>query len=150
MTLVDQTQTILIVDDSADDDDAAGRALCRDKNLKNPLGRCEDGRQALDYLHRRGPHSDLGLADRPNIILLDLNMPGIDGRRVLAEIKADAELKRIPVIVMTNADDQRDITDCYEPGANTHIRKPLDWTVFFKAMRRLKADRFEVAILPRA
>lgn len=149
MTPINVSQTILIVDDSDDDYDATVRALCKDKNLKNPLYRCEDGKQALDYLFRRGAYSDLCLADRPGIILLDLNMPGIDGRTVLAEIKGDVELKRIPVIVMTNSDDERDIRICYEIGANTYIRKPLNWTGFFEAMRRLKEYWFEIAILPK-
>lgn len=149
MNHVSVSQTILIVDDSDDDYDATVRALCKDKNLKNPLHRCEDGKQALDYLFRRGAYSDLGHADRPGIILLDLNMPGIDGRKVLTEVKNDAELKRIPVIVMTNSNDQRDIEDCYAIGANTYIRKPLDWSGFFAAMQRLKEYWFEIALLPR-
>lgn len=150
MTRVDSTQTILIVDDSDDDYDATVRALRKDKNLKNPLRRCEDGRQALDYLFCRGAYREPKAAERPGIILLDLNMPGIDGRKVLAEVKGDANLRSIPVIVMTNSDDERDIEDCYEMGANTYIRKPLNWSSFFEAMQRLKEYWFEIAILPKS
>jgi CheY-like chemotaxis protein len=149
MPLVDQTQTILIVDDSDDDYDATVRALCKNNNLQNPLRRCEDGHQALDYLYHRGPYQNFGESDRPGIILLDLNLPGIDGRKVLAEIKGDAQLKRIPVIVMTNSDDERDIQVCYDIGANTYIRKPLNWPGFLEAMQRLKEYWFEIAILPK-
>ncbi len=148
MNRVNQSQTILIVDDSDDDYDATVRALCND-NLKNPLHRCEDGKQALDYLYRRGAYQGMSLNDRPGIILLDLNLPGIDGRRVLAAIKNDSELKCIPVIVMTNSNDERDIQACYQMGANTYIQKPLNWTGFFEAMQRLKEYWFEIAVLPR-
>lgn len=150
MNRMDSTQTILIIDDSDDDFDATVRALRKDKNLKNPLHRCEDGMQALDYLFQRGLYQEPGTAVRPGIILLDLNMPGIDGRHVLAEIKNADDLKSIPVIVMTNSNDQRDIEDCYDMGANTYIQKPLNWSSFFEAMQRLKEYWFEIAILPKA
>lgn len=149
MNSVTTTQTILIVDDSDDDFDATVRALTKDKNLKNPLHRCEDGKEALDYLFRRGQYQEPDAAPRPGIVLLDLNMPGIDGRQVLAEMKGDAALKRIPVVVMTNSNDERDIGDCYDIGANTYIQKPLNWARFFEAMERLKEYWFEIAILPK-
>ncbi len=149
MNVIPPSQTILIVDDSDDDYDATARALQKGKNLKNPLYRCEDGGQALDYLYRRGPYSSLTLADRPGIILLDLNMPGIDGRKVLAEIKNDAGLKSIPVVVVSNSNDERDIEACHGLGANTYIEKPLDWVVFFEAMLRMREYWLEIAILPK-
>jgi CheY-like chemotaxis protein len=149
MKLIENAQTILIVDDSDDDYDATARALQKDKNLSNPLRRCENGRDALDYLRREGRFAPPVDAPRPGIILLDLNMPGVDGRRVLSEIKSDGELRSIPVIVMTNSNDQRDIDACYEIGANTYIQKPLDWPGFFKAMHRLKEYWFQIAVLPR-
>lgn len=150
MARLDPTQTILIVDDSDDDYDATVRALQKGKNLRNPIHRCEDGQDALNYLFGRGRYASSEARPRPGIILLDLNMPGIDGRRVLAEIKNNQELKSIPVVVMTNSDDERDIEDCYEIGANTYIQKPLNWTGFFDAMQRLRQYWFEIAILPRA
>ncbi len=149
MTPIASSQTILIVDDSDDDYDATTRALQKDRNLKNPLYRCETGGQALDYLYRRGPYSGLASADRPGIILLDLNMPGIDGRKVLTEIKNDAELESIPVIVVSNSNDEQDIEACYELGANAFIEKPLSWTVFFEAMQKLGEYQIEIAILPK-
>lgn len=150
MQPVSTSQTILIVDDSDDDYDATERALRKDKNLKNPLHRCEDGKEALEYLFRRGRYQEPDAAPRPGLVLLDLNMPGVDGRQVLAEMKVDAELKRIPVIVMTNSGDERDIGACYDIGANTYIQKPLNWTGFFEAMQRLKEYWFEIAVLPKA
>lgn len=150
MSYISATQTILIVDDSDDDYDATVRALTKGKSLKNPIHRCEDGQESLDYLFRRGRYAEQDVAPRPGIILLDLNMPGVDGRSVLEEIKQDSDLKKIPTIVMTNSDDQRDINACYAMGANTYIQKPLDLVSFFDAMARLKEYWFEIAVLPKS
>lgn len=145
---LDQKQTILIVDDSDDDYEATARALQKGKNLANPLARCKDGQEALDYLHGEGAYAPPNKPVRPGIILLDLNMPGLDGRAVLKEIKNDPELRKIPVVVMTNSNNERDIEECYQMGANTYIVKPLNWTGFFEAMSRLKEYWFEIALLP--
>ena len=150
MRPIDSSRTILIVDDSDDDYDATVRALRKDKTLKNPLRRCESGGEALDYLYRRGRYAPPAEAPRPGIVLLDLNMPGIDGRQVLSTVKSDAGLRPIPVIVMTNSDDERDIAACYEIGANTYIQKPLDWPGFSEATRCLREYWFETAALPEA
>ncbi len=150
MNNVTATQTILIVDDSDDDYDATVRALTKGQNLKNPVRRCESGQEALDYLFCRGRYSEPNNAPRPGIVLLDLNMPGIDGRSVLEEIKRDDDLRSIPTIVMTNSGDERDIEACYDMGANTYIRKPLDLLSFFDAMARLKEYWFEIAVLPKS
>ena len=150
MNSVKASQTILVVDDSDDDYDATVRALTKTASLKNPIHRCEDGDETLDYLYQRGRYADAGAAPRPGIILLDLNMPGIDGRRVLQQIKSDAELRSIPTIVMTNSDDERDINACYDLGANTYVRKPLNWPSFLDAVMRLKEYWFEIAVLPKS
>ncbi len=150
MNCVTTIQTILIIDDSDDDYDATVRALVKGTNLKNPIHRCEDGKESLDYLFRRGRYSGPEAAPRPGIILLDLNMPGIDGRKVLDEIKNDPGLRSIPTIVMTNSDDERDINACYDMGANTYVRKPLNWANFLEAMSRLKEYWFEIAVLPKS
>lgn len=150
MNVLTASQTILIVDDSDDDYDATVRALTRGKSLKNPIHRCENGRQALDYLYHQSDYAAPHEAPRPGIILLDLNMPGMDGRSVLEEIKRHEELKSIPTIIMTNSDDDRDISTCYEMGANTYIRKPLNLPSFFEAMARLKEYWFEIAVLPKS
>jgi len=149
MIHVDASQTILVVDDSDDDFDATVRALTQEDTLQNPIRRCENGQDALDYLHRRGDYAAPEAAPRPGIILLDLNMPGIDGRRVLEEISKDPELKRIPIIVLTNSSDDRDISACYAMGANTYIQKPLNWDRFFNVMARLKEYWFGIAVLPK-
>ncbi len=149
MMLNGSPQAMLIVDDSDDDYDVTIRALKRGEALKNPIYRCEDGEEALEYLFRQGRYSDPSSAPRPGIILLDLNMPGVDGRQVLQEIKNDDSLKTIPVLIMTNSNDERDVKDCYMMGASTYIQKPLDWPGFMAAMQRLKEYWMEIAILAR-
>lgn len=150
MNCVTFCQTILIVEDSDDDYEATTRALIKGTNLKNPIRRCENGEETLDYLYQREQYAEPGAAPRPGIILLDLNLPSIDGRSVLETIKNDAELRTIPTIVMTNSDDERDINACYKLGANTYVKKPLNIAVFFEAITRLKEYWFEIAVLPKS
>jgi two-component system response regulator len=117
--------------------------------LKNEVIHCEDGDAALDYLFRRADYADPAKSPKPGIILLDLNLPGTDGRDVLEQIKSDAALRQIPVIVLTTSIDERDIEGCYRMGANSYIQKPVDIDGFFHAIQTLKDYWFEVVILPR-
>lgn len=138
---------ILVVEDSPEDYEATRRALERSR-LKNPLHWCQDGDEALDYLKRRGRYQDPSASPRPALILLDLNLPGTDGREVLDEIKRDENLKLIPVIVLTTSSDERDIEACYEDGANSFVHKPVEPTRFFEAIQRLQEYWLEIALLP--
>lgn len=133
-------QSILIVEDSEDDFDATRRAFGK-ANLRNPIARAESGEAALSYLNSAPQH--------PGLILLDLNMPGLDGRQTLRIIKENDTLKQIPVVVLTTSDDERDISACYELGANTYIQKPVDFDGLIAAIRRLKEYWFEIALLPK-
>jgi two-component system, response regulator len=146
VTAIKANQVILIVDDSDDDYDATVRALRSGGNLTNPIHRCENGKQALDYLFRRIPHEQ----PSPGLILLDLNMPGVDGRRVLAEVKGNEGLRRIPIIVMTNSEAERDVEACYQLGANTYVRKPFDFPNLCKTIQCIKEYWFEIASLSKA
>jgi CheY-like chemotaxis protein len=148
MRTQDTNKTILIVEDSPEDFEASKRAF-RKAGLKNEIFHCEDGDEALDFLYQRGPYTDAAKAPRPAIILLDLNLPGTDGREVLQDVKANQELRDIPVIVLTTSDDERDIEACYRYGANSYIKKPVDLEGFFRAITMLKEFWFEIAILPR-
>ncbi|MEO6193657.1 MAG: response regulator [Thermoanaerobaculia bacterium] len=139
------TQPILLVEDSPEDFETTQRAFRR-SGLKNPILRCADGDDALDFLFHRGSHAD---APRPGVILLDLNLPGTDGREVLSEIKANDDLKQIPVIVLTTSADERDVQACYQAGASSYIQKPVDVEGFMKAIERLNDYWFEVVILPK-
>ncbi len=136
-----ETQPILIVEDSEDDFYATRRAFTK-ANLYNPIMRAASGEAALDLLNKRGEA-------KPGLILLDLNMPGIDGRRTLEIIKSDSALKAIPVVILTTSADERDIQTCYTLGANTYIQKPVDFDGLIEAMKRLKGYWFEIALLPK-
>lgn len=136
-----ESQPILIVEDSPDDFDAAKRAFTK-ANLRNTIHHAVSGEDALAYLR-----ADTG--PKPGIILLDLNMPGLDGRKTLEIIKKTESLKSIPVVVLTTSDDERDVRACYEFGANTYIQKPVDFDGLISAMKRLKEYWFEIAVLPK-
>jgi CheY-like chemotaxis protein len=142
------TQTILMVEDSDDDFFAAQRTF-KKAGLNNPIRRCETGDEAADYLFRRGAFSDPALAPSPGIILLDLNLPGLDGRDVLRQVKADPSLRRIPVIILTTSNAEKDVEQCYDDGANSYVQKPVDIHGFVLAITRLKDFWFEIAILPK-
>ena len=141
-------QPILIVEDSPEDFEATSRAFRR-AGLRNPMLHCASGDDALDFQHRRGEYRDPARAPRPGIILLDLNLPGTDGREVLQEIKKSEPLSAIPVIVVTTSADQRDIDACYRAGASSYIQKPVNLDGFMRAIQRLHDYWFEVVILPR-
>jgi CheY-like chemotaxis protein len=141
-------QPILLVEDSLEDYETTVRSLQK-AGLKNSIIRCVDGDDALDYLHTRGVYADPDSAPRPGIMLLDLNMPGTDGREVLEEVKRDPSLKTIPIIVLTTSSDERDIEECYQLGANSYIQKPVDLDGFVQSMSRMKDYWFEVVILPK-
>ena len=116
--------TILMVDDDPDDR-LLFKEACEEVRLRNPLEFLENGEQLLDYLKRRGSYSDLEGTPYPGIILLDLNMPLKDGREALEEIKADSDLRHIPVIILTTSKDEDDILSSYGLGASSYIVKPI-------------------------
>src|ERR1700744_3763739 len=121
-----QSQSILLVEDNQDDYEATSRAF-KKANLRNPIVWCKSGQDALTFLKQEGArkHADNDL--RPGLILLDLNMPGMDGRKTLGVIKQDESLKQIPVIILTTSADERDIQSCYQTGANTYVQKPVSF-----------------------
>jgi two-component system, response regulator len=139
---------ILLVEDNEDDYEATLRSF-RKNRFVNPIKWCRNGQEALDYLRGKEDIAD-ALAEKPDLILLDLNMPGIDGRHVLNIIKADAKLQSIPVIVLTTSTDAKDIAECYSMGANSYIQKPLSLEGLTDAIRIITDYWFEVAILPRS
>jgi CheY-like chemotaxis protein len=140
-------QPILLIEDSPEDCTATIRAFQR-AGLKNEIVHCSDGDDALDYLFRKGEYADPTQSPEPGIILLDLNLPGTDGREVLERLKADTTLRQIPVIVLTTSMDERDVISCYTMGASSYIQKPVDVDGFFQAIQTLKDYWFEVVILP--
>lgn len=145
---MNESQIILIVEDSDDDFFATMRAF-KTVSLVNSVRRCTSGDQALDYLLQRGEFSTPGTASRPGIILLDLNLPGTDGQELLRTIKANQDLLKIPVIVLTTSGTQKEIEQCYAAGANSYIQKPLDLTGFIHEITRLCEDWLKVSISPK-
>jgi two-component system, response regulator len=138
---------ILLVEDSIDDYDAAMRSF-KAAHLDNPIHWCKSGQEALDYLQHAGTQAQAPLRVTPALILLDLNMPGIDGRKVLATVKQDPALKKIPIVILTTSSDERDVTHCYELGASTYIEKPVDFDGLIGAVSRIKDYWFGIALLP--
>lgn len=120
-----QTQPLLVIEDS-DEDFATFERVIRKSSLFQQIYRCTNGDDALDFLRQTGDYTDSDNAPRPGMILLDLNLPGTDGREVLEEIKQDAILKVIPVVVFTTSDNPRDVAGCYQCGANGYVVKPID------------------------
>ena len=108
----------------------------RDAGLANPIHHFSDGQAILDYLFRRGagPHRDL---DRCYVLLLDIRMPKVSGSEVLRQMKSNAELRKLPVIILTTTDDPREVIRCHELGCNVYIQKPVDYDKFSEAIRRL-------------
>jgi two-component system, response regulator len=143
-----RSQSILLVEDNQDDYEATCRAF-KKANLFNPIVWCKSGRDALDYLKQEGAYREPRKVARPGLVLLDLNMPGMDGRKTLEAIKQDDALKRIPVIILTTSSDERDIQACYQTGANTYVQKPVSFEGLIEAIKRLKAYWFEIALLPK-
>jgi len=143
-----ESQLLLIVEDNDDDYFATMRAF-KKANLANPVRRCTNGDQALDYLLQRGEFSAPEAAPRPSFILLDLNLPGTDGREVLRAIKANQDLLKIPVIVLTTSNAEQDIEQCYAVGANSYVQKPVDFEGFIRAVARLSDYWFNISILPK-
>lgn len=142
-----RSQSILMVEDSEDDYEATIRAF-KKVNLQNPIFWCKSGRDALNFLKHEGSYKD-SKVEKPGLILLDLNMPGVDGRKFLQLAKDDVSLKSIPVIILTTSDDERDVTACYQAGANTYVRKPVTFDGLIEAIKRLKEYWFEIALLPK-
>lgn len=135
---------ILLVEDNEGDVELTREALAQAK-LKNNLHVAEDGLQALQFLRREGGHAS---APRPDLILLDLNLPRLDGREVLAEIKADPQLRKIPVVVLTTSQAEEDIVRSYDLHANCYITKPVDFDQFMKVVQSVHEFWVTVVKLP--
>ncbi len=135
---------ILLVEDNSGDARLTLEAL-KETRLYNKLQHVADGVEALAYLRREGRHAN---APRPDLILLDLNLPRKDGREVLAEIKADQELRRIPVVVLTTSQSEEDISIAYDLNANCYVAKPVDLDNFIKVVRIIEEFWLNIVKLP--
>jgi two-component system, chemotaxis family, response regulator Rcp1 len=135
---------MLLVDDNPGDVDLTLKAL-KEGRLENTISVAVDGEDALAYLRREGRHAE---AQRPDLILLDLNLPRMDGREVLAAIKDDKSLGKIPVVVLTSSAAERDIVESYQLQANCYVTKPVDADKFLVVVKTLEQFWLEVAQLP--
>ncbi|WP_329454534.1 response regulator [Streptomyces sp. NBC_01497] len=132
---------VLLVEDDAGDE-LMTREAFEDNKIRNTLHVVRDGQEALDFLYRLAPHED---APRPDLILLDLNLPRYDGRQVLERIKTDPEMALIPVVVLTTSSAEEDILRSYKLHANAYVTKPVDLDQFIAAVRQI--DEFFVTVV---
>jgi CheY-like chemotaxis protein len=145
MTIDGRPIEILMVEDNPGDVRLTQEAL-KEYKIMNNLQIVEDGEQAMKFLRQQDPFQD---APRPDLILLDLNLPRMDGREVLQEIKNDPELKRIPTVVLTSSEAEEDILQSYDLHANSYITKPVDFDQFAKVIKVIEEFWFTVVELPR-
>jgi CheY-like chemotaxis protein len=138
---------LLIVEDSDEDFAVFQRFLDR-ASFAIPVYRCVNGDQALAFLSQTGDYAEPSLAPRPGLIVLDLNLPGTDGREVLCQIKRNDRLKTIPVVVFTTSSNPKDIAACYQKGANSYIVKPIDFSQLKTLIPLLLEYWFTVSALP--
>jgi CheY-like chemotaxis protein len=127
---------ILLVEDNPDDEALTRRALQK-HNLQNELVVARDGQEALDYLFGAGAYAGRDLQEMPQLVLLDLKLPKIDGLEVLRRLRADERTKLLPVVILTSSNEERDLLGGYSLGANSYVRKPVDFTEFTEAARHL-------------
>jgi CheY-like chemotaxis protein len=139
-------ETLRVVDVLLVEDDPGDVVLIREafefNKVRNALHVATDGVEALDFLYRRGAHAD---APRPDLVLLDLNLPRKDGREVLAEVKADPQLRTIPIVVLTTSEAEEDILRSYDLHANAYVTKPVDFDRFIEVVRLI--DDFFVTVV---
>lgn len=135
---------MLLIEDNPGDARLAIEAL-KDAKVHNNLHWVQDGVEAMDFLRRKGNYSD---APRPDVILLDLNLPKKDGREVLADVKADEDLRRIPVVILTISDAEEDVIKTYNLHANCYIRKPIDLDQFVAVVKAIEDFWLTIVKLP--
>ena len=129
-------KTILLVEDNPDDEALTLRALTKN-NILNPVTIVRDGAEALDYLFCQGTYAGRDASLQPAVTLLDLKLPKVDGLEVLKRLRADARTRLLPVVILTSSKEEQDLITGYQLGANSYIRKPVDFTQFMEAIRQV-------------
>lgn len=132
-----QKKTILLVEDNPDDEALTLRSLNRN-NIVNEIVVTRDGAEALDYLFCTGKYSGRDESGQPEVVLLDLKLPKLDGLEVLRRIRADERTRLLPVVILTSSDEEPDMVESYQLGANSYVRKPVDFSHFAEAVRQLE------------
>ncbi len=132
-----EMKTILLVEDNPDDEALTMRSL-RKSNIVNDVVVARDGAEALDFLFSRGAYAGRDGKRMPELILLDLKLPKVDGLEVLKQIRSNPKTSLLPVVILTSSDEDRDLVDSYKLGANSYVRKPVDFVQFAEAVRQLE------------
>ena len=138
---------VLLIEDNPDDADLTIRAFSRHR-FTNDMLHVTNGRQALNFLFGRDDYSSRGNAPLPSVVLLDLKLPQVHGLEVLRAIRAAERTRNLPVVVLTSSNDRRDIIECYESGANSYVRKSIDYNEFSNAIRQLVNYWLTLNVLP--
>lgn len=131
-----EEKIVLLVEDNADDEELTIRTLQKN-HLKNKIVVVRDGVEALDYLFATGKYKDRDLSVTPVLIMLDIKLPKLNGLEVLKKIKSDSRTKFIPVVILTSSDEEKDLIESYQLGANSYVRKPVDFAEFQNSVRQL-------------
>ena len=134
--MIAKDETILLVEDNPDDVELTKRAF-RKNNIANNLVVADDGIKALDYLFCRGTYADRNIKDTPRLILLDLKLPKMDGLQVLERLRAEEATRLVPVVILTSSKEEQDLISGYKSGANSYVRKPVDFIEFVAAVRHI-------------
>ena len=129
-------RVILLIEDNPDDEELTLRALAK-SGINNKVVVCRDGADALNYIFGRGDYKGRDPADYPAITLLDLKLPKVDGLEVLRQMRADARVRLVPVVILTSSSEEKDIVQGYGLGANSYVRKPVKSELFIEAIRQL-------------
>ncbi len=145
---MNDTKSLLLVEDNPDDEDLTLRALRRG-GIANDVAVAHDGAEALDYLHGTGRHAGRDLSRMPAVVLLDLKLPKLSGIEVLKRIRGDARTRALPVVVLTSSSEDEDMIRSYENGANSYVRKPVNFAEFTKAVGELGMYWLLLNSLPR-
>ncbi len=132
----DKKKVILVVEDNPDDQLLITRAL-RKNHIDNEIVAAGDGEEALEYIYGTGMHAGRDARVLPEVVLLDLQLPKVNGLQVLQRLRAEEHTRLLPVVVLTSSDEQRDVVDSYRFGANSYIRKPVEFQEFMEAVRQL-------------
>lgn len=133
---MEEKRAILLVEDNPDDVELTLRAL-KQYHVKNQINVVRDGAEALDYLFATGAYADRDTTTMPTVVILDLKLPKVDGLEVLQRMRADERTKLVPVVILTSSKEEQDMVNSYEFGANSYVRKPVDFTQFVEAIRQL-------------
>jgi CheY-like chemotaxis protein len=145
-----QPPSLLVIEDSDEDFEALIRIIEQVCTFPIAVHRCIDGDDALDFLNQAGTYHGLSDASKPGLILLDLNLPGTDGREVLFTIKQSQRLKMIPVVVLSTSSNPKDIEDCYQSGVSSYILKPMNINELKESIQIMLNYWFKVTVLPDA